>query len=66
MADDNKLVAEARTAGLTTELHAVTYTWRRLPPRLQRALARLDATVGERPRAAPFGHTLMLIARRPR
>ncbi|HUO74228.1 MAG TPA: class I SAM-dependent methyltransferase, partial [Solirubrobacteraceae bacterium] len=57
------LIAEARAAGLTPELHAVTYTWRRLPPPVQRLLAPLDA-VGSRPRAAPFGHTLMLIARR--
>ncbi len=58
-----RLCAHARTAGLHPELHAVTYTWRRLPPALQRALAPLDA-LGSRPRAAPFGHTLMLIARR--
>jgi len=56
-----RLVAEARAAGLAAEVHAVTYTWRRLPARLQRALAPLD-TLGSRPRAAPFGHTLMLIA----
>ena len=59
-----RLSAAARTAGLLPELHAVTYGWRRLPPRLQRWLAPLDA-LGSRPRAAPFGHTLMLIARRP-
>ena len=58
-----RLCAEARAAGLKPELHAVTYTWRRLPEALQRALAPLDA-LGSRPRAAPFGHTLMLIARR--
>jgi hypothetical protein len=40
----------------------VTYTWRRLPVRLQAALQPLDS-LGSRPRAAPFGHTLMLIAR---
>ena len=38
--------------------------WRRMAPSLQRGLAPLDA-LGSRPRAAPFGHTLMLIARRP-
>ena len=59
-----RLHAEARQAGLDPELHAVTYAWRRLPAALQRALAPLDA-LGSRPRAAPFGHTLMLIARRP-
>lgn len=58
-----RLCAEARAAGLRPELHAVSYTWRRLPPGLQRALAPLDA-LGSRPRAARLGHTLMLIARR--
>ncbi|MEA2145412.1 MAG: Methyltransferase domain [Solirubrobacteraceae bacterium] len=57
------LVAEARAAGLTPELHAVTFTWRRLPTGLQRVLRHLDAG-GSRPRAARFGHTLMLIARK--
>jgi SAM-dependent methyltransferase len=55
------LVAEARKAGLRPELHAVTYTWRRLPPLVQHSLQPLDA-LGSRPRAARFGHTLMLIA----
>jgi SAM-dependent methyltransferase len=59
-----RLLTEAQNAGLTPELHAVTYTWRRMPPRLQHALQPLDA-VGSRPRAAAFGHTLMLIARKP-
>jgi SAM-dependent methyltransferase len=58
-----RLTREARSAGLRPELHAVTYAWRRLPPSTQRTLAPLDA-LGSRPRAAPFGHTLMLIARR--
>jgi SAM-dependent methyltransferase len=58
-----RLCAEARSVGLEPDLHAVTYTWRRLPPPLQRALAPLDA-LGSRPRAARLGHTLMLIARR--
>ena len=57
-----RLVSEARAAGLAPELHAVTFTWRRMAPSLQRALAPMDA-IGSRPRAAPFGHTLMLIAR---
>ena len=47
--------------GLVPELHAVTFSWRRMAPSLQRALAPLDA-LGSRPRVAPFGHTLMLIA----
>jgi SAM-dependent methyltransferase len=59
----NRLRAEARAAGLTPELHAVTYTWRRLAPGAQRALWRLDEW-GSRPRLAPLGHTLMLIARK--
>ncbi len=59
------LLDGARDAGLVPELHAVTYTWRRMPPGFQRALQPLDA-VGSRRRAAMFGHTLLLIARRPR
>jgi SAM-dependent methyltransferase len=58
------LVREARAAGLEPELHAVTYGWRRLPSAAQRALHALDGA-GSRPRLAPFGHTLMLIARLP-
>jgi SAM-dependent methyltransferase len=60
-----RLVREARAAGLEPELHAVTYSWRRLPPGMQRALATLDRPLGSRPRAAALAHTLMLIARRP-
>jgi SAM-dependent methyltransferase len=59
-----RLTAESRAAGLDPELYAVTYTWRRLPRPIQRGLQPLDA-IGSRPRAARFGHTLMLIARRP-
>lgn len=58
-----RLADEARAAGLAPELHAVTYSWRRMPRPVQRALAPADA-LGSRPRAARFGHTLMLIARR--
>jgi SAM-dependent methyltransferase len=57
------LAREARAAGLEPELHAVTFGWRRLPRLVQRALHRLDP-LGSRKRLAPFGHTLMLIARR--
>jgi SAM-dependent methyltransferase len=60
----HRLISEARAAGLAPELHAVTYTWRRLPAGVQRTLQPLDAALGSRPRAARFGHTLMLIARR--
>jgi hypothetical protein len=58
-----RLLAEARAAGLRPEIHAVTYAWRRLPPRVQTALWLLER-LGSRRRAAAFGHTLMLIARR--
>ena len=57
-----RLTAEARKAGLQPELHAVTYGWRRLPRRAQRAIHALDP-YGSRPLLAPLGHTLMLIAR---
>jgi SAM-dependent methyltransferase len=60
-----RLLSDARRVDLTPELHAVTYAWRRLPPPVQRALQPLDA-LGSRPRAARFGHTLLLIARAPR
>jgi SAM-dependent methyltransferase len=59
-----RLEAEARAAGLRSELHAVTYGWRRLPASAQRTLHGLDA-LGSRPRAARFGHTLMLVAYSP-
>jgi SAM-dependent methyltransferase len=60
-----RLELEARAAGLRPELHAVTYTWRRLPGALQHLLQPLDL-IGSRPRARGFGHTLMLIAWRDR
>jgi SAM-dependent methyltransferase len=60
-----RLLGEARAAGLRPEIHTVTYTWRRLPAGVQRALQPLDA-LGSRPRAARFGHTLLMIARRMR
>jgi SAM-dependent methyltransferase len=58
------LLKESRAVGLLPELHAVTYGWRRLPPRLQAALRPVDG-LGSRPGAARFGHTLMLLARKP-
>lgn len=58
------LAGAARTAGLDPELHAVTYSWRRLPPVAQRAVARLDRA-GSAPGLRALGHTLMLVARRP-
>jgi SAM-dependent methyltransferase len=60
-----RLEREARVAGLAPELHAVTFGWRRLPPRAQRALWRLDGPLGSRRPSARFGHTLLLVARRP-
>ena len=57
------LVGGAAGAGLQPELHAVTYGWRRLPRPAQRVLHGLDR-LGSRPRLAPLGHTLLLIARR--
>ena len=57
-----RLCAEARAVGLRPEIHAVTYLWRRVPPRAQAVLRPIDS-LGSRPRAALFGHTLMLIAR---
>jgi SAM-dependent methyltransferase len=58
------LTSEAVGAGLIPELYAVTYTWRRLPATVQRIMQPLDA-LGARSRAARFGHTLLLIARKP-
>ena len=57
-----ELAELARRVRLRPELHAVTYSWRRLPVVLQRATTRLDS-LGSRPRAALFAHTFMLIAR---
>ncbi len=59
-----RLLADAQAAGLEAQLLAVTYTWRRMPRAMQRALWPPDRVLGARPRAAKFGHTLMLIARR--
>jgi SAM-dependent methyltransferase len=58
-----RLAAGVRAAGLTPELHAVTYTWRRLPVRVQRAIGALDR-FGSVPGLRWLGHTFMLIARR--
>ncbi len=44
-----RLKAEARSAGLSPELHAVTYTWRRMP----RALQRVAVAAGLGPRGSP-------------
>jgi SAM-dependent methyltransferase len=60
-----QLIALSEGVGLSPELHAVTYAWRRLPISVQAAMRPLDK-LGSRFRAARFGHTLMLIARKPR
>ena len=59
------LEREARAAGLEPEFHALTYSWRRMPQGLQRALWPLDERLGSRPGAARLGHHLLMIARRP-
>lgn len=58
-----RLAAVARAAGLEPELHAVSYSWRRLPVRVQRAVGALDR-FGSAPGLRWLGHTFMLIARR--
>lgn len=55
---------DARRAGLEPQLHAVTYSWRRLPRILQRAVYPLDR-FGSAPVLRGLGHHLMLLARRP-
>ena len=59
-----RLLGEARAANLEPEIHALTYGWRRLPRRVQRLIEPLDA-LGSRPQAALFGHTVVLLARKP-
>jgi len=59
-----RLRREAMRVGLEPQLHAVTFSWRRLPQTIQRALWPIDQ-LGSRRRLAPLGHTVMLIARRP-
>ena len=54
---------DARDAGLQAQLHAVTYSWRRLPPFAQRAVGALDR-FGSLPILRSAGHTVMLIGRR--
>lgn len=59
------LLAQARRVGLAPELHTVTYAWRHLPPAAQRAIRRLDR-FGSAPGARALGHTVMMLARKPR
>lgn len=58
------LRAHAREAGLEPQLHAVTFTWRRLPRALQRAIYPLDR-LGSAPILRDLGHHILLFARRP-
>ena len=60
-----RLAAAVRAVGLAPQLHAVSYSWRRLPVRAQRAVGALDR-FGSAPVMRALGHTFMLIARRPR
>jgi len=59
------LVTLSERVGLRPEIHAITYTWRRMPRFVQRSLQPVDE-LGSRRRAARFGHTLLLIARADR
>lgn len=58
-----RLMAAARDAGLRPRLHAVSYSWRRLPRPAQRAAGALDR-FGSAPGLRWAGHTFMLIAYR--
>lgn len=57
-----RLAAQCRCAGLAPEVHAVSYSWRRLPAPLQDAVGALDR-FGSLPGARWLGHTFLLIAR---
>jgi SAM-dependent methyltransferase len=57
------LARDARAAGFETELHAVSYVWRRLPLALQRAVGAADG-LGSTPGARWLGHTFLLLGRR--
>lgn len=59
----HRLAREARRAGFATEVHAVSYSWRRLPVALQRAAGALDR-FGSAPGARWLGHTFLLLGRR--
>lgn len=58
------LARDLRRAGLVPEVHAVTFSWRRLPLGAQRAVGGLDR-LGSAPGARWLGHTFMLVARLP-
>ena len=58
------LRAHARQAGLVAQLHAITFSWRRLPRAVQRAVYPLDR-LGSLPLLRNLGHHLLLLAHRP-
>ncbi|MEJ7798030.1 MAG: methyltransferase domain-containing protein [Solirubrobacteraceae bacterium] len=60
-----RLMAAVRDAGLEPRLHAVSYTWRRMPVSIQRVVGALDR-LGSAPGLRWGGHTFMLIAWRQR
>ena len=51
-----QLLLDARAVGLVPELHAVTFSWRRLAPSLQRALVPVDALGSQAARCALRTH----------
>lgn len=57
------LMNQVFRAGMEPELHAVSYSWRRLPAGAQAAVGALDR-FGSAPGARWLGHTFLLIARR--
>lgn len=58
-----QLCSVAQKNGFQPHLHAVTYTWRRLPSKIQLVLQAADK-LGSRRHTKFFGHTLMLIAQK--
>jgi len=60
-----RLMTAARAAGLDPRLYAVSYSWRRLPRPVQRAIGAFDR-FGSAPGLRWAGHTFMLISRRVR
>jgi hypothetical protein len=59
-----KLRNHAREAGLEPQIHAVTFSWRRLPPAIQRAIYPLDR-FGSVPLLRDLGHHLLIFAVKP-
>ncbi len=56
-----RLLAELRTAGFAPRVSAVTYAWRRLPPRVHARLIRLDRFATSR-LGSRLGHASMIVA----